>query len=970
MGLEKPATVTITNFLKAVQPEGIHYLAYITQPGAPAKHKVYYGPEEAIELASQPYIAKCDTYFALASYLVEKKPVAGKDYMMADRTNQNIDKLKALYIDVDFKAYSNKNAATAAMVAFINDSGMPTPSYIVMSGGGYHMYWALDTAISKADWDPLARGLRELTKDKGLRCDYQVTVDSARILRMPGTRNYKIPGSPRDCFIMGGSQALYSVASMHEVLDGYTVQLPAGMPEGFHVPDNVIQMFAGVNSKQDLTSYPPFYFGHVLTGCAVVASSLARGGAGDEYPLWKNLLHLASFAEDGHEFIHKLSEKGAGYSHESTEARFLESLNAAMNDSRMGPTTCATFSGLSDKCASCPLNGKIKSPAQIRVVEGEDGAKASPEHLDPSFVDKGWTYQLVRTEAKDDESDASWSKKLVLDKAIDQFQYGEDQGVPMIQFSYKNAEFESLVEVKLPELMDIAAMKMALSRAGMVLQPSQANNIQGVILAWLTKLQKTQKHRSRSAFGWVWTDGQPSGFAVNGVVYKPDGSTELSGSVDGHLRDIYTATGDPVVWDRAARIVERDERPEVHLLVASAFASPLMTLGSDANAFTLSFYSRQSGVGKSSNMMLAQAIWGHPKKAPSSLDDTAASVSQKLGKTSSMPGYWDELPKTRVAEFVALMFQSTQGKTRQRLDQRGGLRETFDMSGIMVSNSNDPVLDDVLAYRDGTAGLYRFFQVQMPTRQYSQGNYDPDFEDHIKGLENNFGHAGVKYAQFLAQNIPLVQLTMRKCRELVVGALGSNESERFWRQGLVCILAGTILAERAGIMTLNRSGIFNLFKRLVERGREDCGVVELSVNDLPGDMMFEFQRQLVVLYTLPPRGANRWFTNEVYLAPGVNQPIKLQLAAKQMKLVIPMATVQEYCERRKKRETQIFNVLTDVLGAVRERHTLGTGTSFAQGQSRVWCFVLDAERAMSADDVEKWAARVKQSEDERTTDRA
>jgi hypothetical protein len=68
---------------------------------------------------------------------------------------------------------------------------MPRPNLVVHSGGGLHVYWVLARALTPADWQPLAFALAEATKQHGLKCDTQCTVDRARVLRIPGTLNTK-----------------------------------------------------------------------------------------------------------------------------------------------------------------------------------------------------------------------------------------------------------------------------------------------------------------------------------------------------------------------------------------------------------------------------------------------------------------------------------------------------------------------------------------------------------------------------------------------------------------------------------------------------------------------------------------------------------------------------------------------------------------------------------------------------------
>ena len=63
---------------------------------------------------------------------------------------------------------------------------------------------ALERSLTLAEWFPLASALAEATRQHGLLCDTQCTVDAARILRVPGTLNHKTnPPNPTSLISLG-----------------------------------------------------------------------------------------------------------------------------------------------------------------------------------------------------------------------------------------------------------------------------------------------------------------------------------------------------------------------------------------------------------------------------------------------------------------------------------------------------------------------------------------------------------------------------------------------------------------------------------------------------------------------------------------------------------------------------------------------------------------------------------------------
>jgi hypothetical protein len=134
-----------------------------------------------------------DIYFCLSLQRCCRQNSKGKLAVM--RSQQNAIVLKAIWLDIDVKeppkGYATIQEALAALKEFYKAVGLPKPSALISSGGGLHVYWISKTALTPDEWRPLARGLKNAALKRGLRCDAGCTIDSARILRVPGTWNCK-----------------------------------------------------------------------------------------------------------------------------------------------------------------------------------------------------------------------------------------------------------------------------------------------------------------------------------------------------------------------------------------------------------------------------------------------------------------------------------------------------------------------------------------------------------------------------------------------------------------------------------------------------------------------------------------------------------------------------------------------------------------------------------------------------------
>ena len=120
-----------------------------------------------------------DIYFGVHPSRVSKEPTQRT-------TIEDIQAVNALYADIDAKDYGSKTAAAEHIKQLDHK-----PSVIVDSGGGYHCYWLFEKpfVLDSLLKEEIAKSLQErwvtyVGGDKAVH-------DLARILRLPGTLNYK-----------------------------------------------------------------------------------------------------------------------------------------------------------------------------------------------------------------------------------------------------------------------------------------------------------------------------------------------------------------------------------------------------------------------------------------------------------------------------------------------------------------------------------------------------------------------------------------------------------------------------------------------------------------------------------------------------------------------------------------------------------------------------------------------------------
>lgn len=119
-----------------------------------------------------------------------------------------IHSVNALWIELDRKV-----SDAADHLEAYESSPIP-PSIVVDSGGGWHLYWILEAPIPTADFETMVRPvLIAMTPENGDALD-----DSPRILRVPGTLNYKYD-PPRPVMIVRcDPQRRYTLDAIRDVV--------------------------------------------------------------------------------------------------------------------------------------------------------------------------------------------------------------------------------------------------------------------------------------------------------------------------------------------------------------------------------------------------------------------------------------------------------------------------------------------------------------------------------------------------------------------------------------------------------------------------------------------------------------------------------------------------------------------------------------------------------------------------------
>jgi hypothetical protein len=330
--------------------------------------------------------------YACMSLQAEAKEITAKSgfkFLAGIRNQQNALALKSLFLDVDaYKGYGSHKEAGVALAAFIKKIGLPAPSTLVNSGGGLHVYFTFDRALTPGEWLPLANALVNAAKDFGLHFDAGCTIDAARVLRIPQTFNRKL-ATPRPVkLITNGKHPEYSYEDLEKILAPYKGVITAKVTKA-NKPDwlknfpprpPIKEATLGANCRDEIQ----FDIDQIATHCPFIKTALDTGGCDYSQPLWNLTTLISTFCEDGRAQAHRMGNQHPEYTQESTDELF-DRKERERAEKSIGWPRCETISNNGCKaCQSCPYFTNGKSPLHLAPPRcSSSGQVTSPGNSTP-----------------------------------------------------------------------------------------------------------------------------------------------------------------------------------------------------------------------------------------------------------------------------------------------------------------------------------------------------------------------------------------------------------------------------------------------------------------------------------------------------------------------------------------------------------------------------------------------------------
>ena len=804
------------SFLEAVLPPGGPYLAF-GLVGTKPKSRVVNTIPELLAAGLGCEAAGGDAYFAVAKLLPDA----------TNRKAESIDSLRCFYVDVDCgpgKPYADKAAGAQALRKFLEDTGLSEP-YVVDSGYGLHVYWPLEEALPKAAWIPLAQAFKKLCVMHKFYIDPVATADCARVLRIPGTTNFKreTPAS----VLLFAEGVTTTLAAIAKILPRPTLALVGGVDLS-SVQDASVQDFTKTVAKTD---YPKTSFARIakksLTGkgCAQIAKALQESETLPE-PLWRAALSIAIRCVDGETAIHKLSKNHPEYSAERTAAKAMATA---------GPHTCQWYRGnFPEPCEGCSL--RITSPISLGKTVDEsapiDGVYVVEQQLNPDNSDSnapkfvqiniptypypyfrgkdGGVYMRVKDKDGNTDEVVIYEYDLYLtSRFYDVDDSGDGDGELLGVNLHTPHDGVRRFVAPLSTLLVKEKMRDLLLKHGVARLADDMGGIMAYLASSIKQLQRTfAADKTRHQMGW---NPDLSGFVVGELEYTATG-TRLApaGPVIRALAPKLQPIGDLEEWKKVANFYARPGMEGHALALLFGFGAPLLRLiGSiEVRGATVNLMSNRSGTGKTTVQMVINSIFGHPSDLLLKKEDTLNSKMQVMGMLNTIAVTMDEVTNMKDEEVSEFVYSVPHGKGKNRMEsQTNRLRvNTTSWNTIAFTSSNSSLYDKLTRNKNTPEGeLRRLIEINIDRGTLvSKEESDVVFSK----LAENYGLAGPIFIQFVMQNLEAVKAELLAVRKKLDDDLGNDQSDRFFSNITACAIVAERICRKLGLLMFDANAIY------------------------------------------------------------------------------------------------------------------------------------------------------------------
>lgn len=823
-------------FLQDVLPTDGYYCLAKPYPKGGYGHQTFATVEELANAAEFHSRSETDIFFAVGS--LKERFQIGEDGKKHVRTHDNILNHKSLFVDLDCgstKDYPTQIDAIKALKSFCEDSGWFKPTYVISSGKGIHVYWVFTKQLPSDQWKQLADRFKAITKHFGLKADPVCTSDKARVLRVPGTFNWKNPDDPKPVKVLRKDAKIPALTiqdKIKSILKEHQIEFKKPREEQPEVPEFLKEIFA--EKASNLAQVSEVSILPIYENCQQMAWVRDTGGPAG-YGARTCAVSIIKLTIEKDYDVLLQNDPNPDLVEAQTEAMLRDSVTN-------NPSTCDRFASFNPTgCDGCQFKGKIKSPIVLgkRIKSVYDEPIAPPEQTITEITE---TYQAEETEKQPTIEKVARGKVYkafappapyvhtkdhrvfvkqvndglevdveVCDFMLIPIEVGIDhtkKASASVKLYIKNGRDDARVlDCPMCDVISNDNFRKFLSGNGILDKNTEKSGaLTKYMVAYIKHIQAQMKSvETHGALGWDGDDHQK--FIMPAGIYDREGkmaASSTSASVDTAMT-AFAKKGSLEEWKSVVNTYARKGYEDY------AFAH---LVGYGSIVFSVSGYSGaivsmvgNSGSGKSTVLETINSVYGKPKNYLNQADTMNAKMN-RLSIYKNIPVTYDEITNMPHDELSQFVYSVSQGRSKLRLDQNGNEKDSTNNSWqmILACTSNSNLVDKLSAYKqDASAESMRIFEFYINRRE--DMTYDVARKIFDK-LGDNYGHAGDIFLSEFMKKLDKVKELYDSLVTRLSQDLNASSKERYWIAVAASVIAGGIISQKLGLHDFNMENIY------------------------------------------------------------------------------------------------------------------------------------------------------------------
>ena len=705
----------------------------------------------AVVAADELNSAGADVYFTPAAYAGRivrhaKKDAAGQLGRTRGRRKDNVASIRSFWVDIDAgeakwaneakrdSLYQTKRDALVAVGGALDAVGsLPDPSYIIDSGTGIHLYWALTESLEPGIWVRIAERLRDTLLAAGLKLDRARSKDVASIMRFPGSIHWgetergevEIRGRLLDkngkttdpeVFVRALSESKVKLAHARPRA-GLAPSSKATTIGGIAVPAGALARSEARAREKKLG--PPAETDHNIK---MIWDTLVSKGSDLSYEDWRNVIWAVQDTQ--WECAYELLERWCALSDTDWGKPWPDELRKVWDSNTgtgAGKVTCGSLIAWAREELGDPtLRFLDAHESKIASEGGQVVAVTHPGRGEQSYVLPKLPQGFMRKESEpgiwarvavdgmenEEEPEFEWTKFVDVDvflaDRITEADYNESMSLVRI------APHDGMAVFNVSSAINASLAKTAEALAAKGIIPNGKNGwkiMSRYLIEQGKALIQNRKATSRlSSLGWQGA-GDERMFVFGNAARDLQGNkhpvrftprvAELARSTE--------AQGTLDRWKQLAALYEGDEYAPAQALILISMGAPLHALTGEAGG-VVNLWTTKSGYGKTAILRTALSVWSgvHTPGMSETLmmgKTTDVGSEIKLTQANSLPVGMDEITKRiegvdrKAKESMRdFIYHSTQGqgKTRSK-SSADGLRPTGSWDTFLLTTANSPL---------------------------------------------------------------------------------------------------------------------------------------------------------------------------------------------------------------------------------------------------------------------------------------